>query len=73
VEVRHLQGVLRDGQNGKTDSYSLYAELVQTARIVVGYPTTLRTLSFIDLGLSKRWSILTVEEIRFEPSFRRVL
>jgi len=67
--VRAVQDLLRDQSERSTDSDTLHAEPVQTARVRdrLDQSLTLSVLSLIVLGLSRRSSILRVEEIRFAP------
>jgi hypothetical protein len=72
-----VQDVLRNQQERTTDPDTLHAELVQETRIEIGYEIdrinflTFSVLSFILLGLSKRSSILRIEEILFAPIDRK--
>src|SRR5437660_7136531 len=72
MAMRHVQNLLRNQQKRTTDPDTLHAEHVQAARVETGYQRdvlilTLSVLSFIVLSLSKRSSILRVEEILFAP------
>jgi len=69
VAVRPVQDLLRNQPQRTTNPDTLHAEPVQTPRIKdrLNQSLTLSVLSFIVLGLSRRSSILRVEEIRFAP------
>src|SRR5260370_14225049 len=69
MAMRLVQDLLRNQPERTTDPDTLHAEPVQTARIRdrLNQWLTLSVLSFIVLGLSRRSSILRVEEILIAP------